>query len=210
MPPPGKAEPPAAVRLPPRLQRFPAHIGRGKLRFSIAPSRSRTAPRPCRRPGRWPGRRGGCSAPPAPPPATRCGREFGQLLILFEAQLDHRALGLGHGRSRRGARAQGPWARPPPRAPGPLAQPVVVAADVFLATPPPVQHQHAGDQVVQEGPVVADQQQRAGDSPAAGLPASPASRYPGRWWARPAPAGWPGGAAGAPAAAGCAPRPAGR
>ena len=75
---------------------------------------------------------------------------------------------------------------------------------------PPVQHQHAGDQVVQESPVVADQQQRAADSPAAGLPASPASRYPGRWSARPAPAGWPGGPTGAPAAAGCAPRPTGR
>ena len=86
------------------------------------------------------------------------------------------------------------------------AQPVLVAAGIFLPDAVAFGGDGLGHDVVEKGPVVADQEQGAGVVLQAVLRAVPAFRCRGRWSVRRAPARWPAGRTGAPAAGGCARR----
>src|SRR5688572_19537376 len=85
-------------------------------------------------------------------------------MLLLERELPGRLVlrarvGSGSGRRRRGrGRCNGltGWRVPPPH-------PIVVATDVLLDRAAAVEDEHARDEVVEKGTVVADEQHRAGE-----------------------------------------------
>ena len=145
--------------------------------------------------------------------AVICAGQRAQLAGFLEGQLAARG-GYGTRPARAlasaGCGASGAWcatAGGRSRRGRPLCEPIAIPSGVFLPVPLAFRDQRLRDHVVDEAAIVTHQQQRALERTGARPPADPVIRYPGRWWAHPAPAGSPGAQTAARAAGGCARRP---